>query len=374
MMERPPAPVLVVADFLYPNYMGGSGRLVHSFLRGLEANGLPFTVVTRPSAGVYGATGELDPDYERWKAAGKVIEAGPFSPKLWGALLRCSRETVLNVHHPVLGLFFTLFAPRKRLAYFFHGPWHEEYKAAGGGGLAYRIKKAIQVWLLHKADRIMVLSDFFGDVARGLVKHPEKVLRVPPMLPTGGLPEERLHRGELRIKWGIPSDATVLFTSRRLTPRTGVLELARMFRASFGADHHLVIVGKGELQEKLAAETQGAGNIRCLSFVSDADLRELMLLSDVYVLPTLSLEGFGMVLLEAMDVGLPPVVSTTSGGGREFMETLDPRLVFSMEDAESLKRAITVARSSRSPEAWMQTAKEYDLKPQALVWHGVLDS
>ena len=83
--------------------------------------------------------------------------------------------------------------------------------------------------------------------------------------------------------------------------------------------------------------------ISFLHFVSDDDLKLLMSLSDVYVLPTRQLEGFGLVVLEALSLKLPVVVSDRSGGAAEFMAKFNNNFIFELDDSESLKNAIEAA-------------------------------
>ena len=366
---KPVTPLIIVADFLFPNYTGGGARIIHSFLKGLDSAAIDFKVITRPGAGIYGSTSVMDADFEKWSLAGRIIEAPPFSLKLLSALRLFSRETVLNIHHPVLGMFFSFLAPRKHIVYFFHGPWHEEYKVAGGGRIGYWIKKRIQIHLLKRADKIVVLSRYFGDIAAELAGNKNKVRVLPPIIEARAFEGEREARSELRRRWKIPEAATVLFTSRRLTNRTGVIELVKMFKTGFDENHWLIIVGKGELQKVLETEIAGEKNIRFFHYVSEESLRELLLLSDVYVLPTLALEGFGMVVLEAMDAGLPVVVSESSGGAREFIEKIDPGLVFSMQSPESLRQATVHAQATRDPGRWTGIAATFDFKIQSRFWH-----
>ena len=91
-------------------------------------------------------------------------------------------------------------------------------------------------------------------------------------------------------------------------------------------------MGKGELQNELEEKIKNVDNINYFKFVSDKKLIELMILSSVYVLPTKELEGFGLVILEALSLNLPIIVSNKAGGGTEFIKQYDLNLIFDMEN------------------------------------------
>jgi glycosyltransferase involved in cell wall biosynthesis len=60
-------------------------------------------------------------------------------------------------------------------------------------------------------------------------------------------------------------------------------------------------------------------NVKLLGFVPDKELPELYNLSDVFVLPSLYSESFGITLLEAMASG-KPIVASKVGGIPEVVE------------------------------------------------------
>lgn len=85
-------------------------------------------------------------------------------------------------------------------------------------------------------------------------------------------------------------------------------------------DVELIVVGNGPLRSK--AETfclnQGLRNVRIAGHVPYETVKDFYLSSDVFVLPTLE-DLFGIVVIEAMALGLP-VLTTPYAGARELIK------------------------------------------------------
>jgi len=144
-----------------------------------------------------------------------------------------------------------------------------------------------------------------------------------------------------RLATGDPAFLTV----RRLAERMGHAPMLRAF-ASVAARHpgaYLYVAGDGPLRgrlERLAARLGLTDRVTFLGYVPDAELPGVYASADVFVLPTVELEGFGLATLEALASGLP-VVATPVGGTVEVLaglgdETMpDPTLV-EAADAEAI--------------------------------------
>ena len=235
----------------------------------------------------------------------------------------------------------------------FHGPWAAETAAEGGHGLAVRVRRAVERAVYGRADRLVVLSEAFRDVAvRDYGVHPDRVRIVP-----GGVEAARfalpLSRAEARSRLGWPQDRPVVLAVRRLAHRMGLENLVDATVALRRAvpDVLVLVAGGGRLAGPLRERIAAAGldgHVRLLGFVPDADLPLAYRAADLSVVPTAALEGFGLVAAESLAAGTPALV-TPVGGLPEVVRGLSPDLVLPAADAATLAEGLAAALTGRLP-------------------------
>ena len=120
-------------------------------------------------------------------------------------------------------------------------------------------------------------------------------------------------RQQFRLQWGIPEDALVLGTIGRLHPTKGqtyLIKAAAQLRLKF-PNLHLLIIGNGPLRQDLEFELKQSTIPHTLTgYLPQA--YEALPAMDLFVLPSVS-EGMGLVLLEAMQAGIPIVANAVGG-------------------------------------------------------------
>jgi glycosyltransferase involved in cell wall biosynthesis len=104
----------------------------------------------------------------------------------------------------------------------------------------------------------------------------------------------------------------------------------------------LYLAGKGRLRNELEAQVLALGlteHVKFLGFVPDDQLPLIYRAADVNVVPTLALEGFGLVAAEALAAGTPSLV-TPVGGLPEVVSDLSSDLIFKSTSAEDIREAL----------------------------------
>ncbi len=176
---------------------------------------------------------------------------------------------------------------------------------------------------LKDADKIIAVSNATKNYVLSLGAKPKKVVVLHNGVDLVKFKPIAGKRAEMRKKLGIPKDAVVALTVRRLVYKNGVDTLIESANLAVKKNPRIVFlaVGKGpDLNAvKLRIEQLGiAGNFRLTGFVSDEDLPFYYNAADFFVLPSKSGEGLPLVALEAMACGLP-VVATNVGGISEVL-------------------------------------------------------
>ena len=144
----------------------------------------------------------------------------------------------------------------------------------------------------------------------------------------------------------------------RLTEEKGVrLLMAAWDRiaASGGPGIPLVIAGAGPLADEV---TQWASTRADVSYVGRHDAaasRAVLARSVAVVVPSLWLETFGLVVVEAMAAGVPAVVAGHSSLGELVTDEVDG-LTFTPGDVAGLAEAL--GRMARAPGSWGRAARE----------------
>jgi glycosyltransferase involved in cell wall biosynthesis len=148
-------------------------------------------------------------------------------------------------------------------------------------------------------------------------------------------------RPAARDALGLPATAPLVVCVANNRPRKGVpvlIEAAGLLAAE--CDAHFLLVGRGmtspEIRKRIA-ETGRAGRFHCFDFRSD--VLAIVAACDIAVLPSLRREGLPKTVVEAMALGIAPIVTDT-GGSAELVVDGESGLVVPPGDAAALAAAI----------------------------------
>jgi glycosyltransferase involved in cell wall biosynthesis len=281
-----------------------------------------------------------------------------------GALVRQEQFDLVWCHHYSPGLGGLVLAEQKGIPglFTYHASRYVEWTTRAGrprrfnsafsrlffrwwaDALYARTSFRIESKCLEKSSLITALSEFSRRQIEDVHPGQEGKVRIIP----GGVDTERFRPvgdvGRLREKLGLPSEAFIILTVRRLIKRMGLENLIDSMRIVLQSqpDALLLVGGKGYLLESLKTRASRAGldeRVRLLGYIDEELLPGYYAASDLFLLPTLSLEGFGMVTLEALACGTP-VIGTNVGATPEILGRLDPGLILAGVEPEEIARAV----------------------------------
>jgi glycosyltransferase involved in cell wall biosynthesis len=382
--------ILVVTQSFFPDVDGGSGRFVFELCTRLRKKGHGVTLLGERASRIRAPIARID--------GIKVLRYGNpllglllpwtftspmFAYEVSKTLFRRERFDLVWCHHYSPGLGGLLFAGQKGIPSLFtyHASRYLEWTAGAGQPRRFnsRASRFLLRWwadgvyssaalrieekCLEASDRIAVLSDFSRKQLEDI--HPQEAAKVE-VIP-GGVDTEKFRpvcdMKSVRRRLGLPEDAFVILTVRRLIRRMGLENLVDAMESISRdePDALLLIGGKGYLLPSLRERVLGAGlggRVRFLGYIDDRLLPEYYAASDLFVLPTLSLEGFGMVTLEALACGTP-VLGTNVGATPEILKGLDPDLILEQHDPEHIAGVILRQKSKYTAREMRSKCRQY---------------
>lgn len=345
----------------FPEFAGGLHRMYYELVRHLPSSGVEVR-------GLVAGSHRVEHD------SGGVVRAFASSdvplPLRWLALRRALRQLTPGWPPDVIAAHFALYAfpvldrlGSYPLVFHFHGPFAQEAKAEGVNAVNTRAKAALERSVYRRANRCIVLSRAFGDVLhRDYGVPPDRIRQVPGGVDAGAY-DTGLTRQEARERLGWPDDRPIVITVRRLTARMGLETLisAMSELRRRVPDVLLLIAGKGALSGELEARVRSEGlekHVRLLGFVPDKDLPTAYRAADLSVVPTVALEGFGLVAVESLATGTPVLV-TPVGGLPEVVGDLSDDLVLPGSGAEDLLEGIEAALTGNVALPEAQACQDY---------------
>lgn len=145
----------------------------------------------------------------------------------------------------------------------------------------------------------------------------------------------------------------------------GIDVLLRSWRelSSESPETKLVIVGTGSEERSLRELTNSlglGGQVEFAGRISDQELVQLYARALFTVVPSVALEGFGLIALESLASGRAPVV-TNCGGLPDSVRGFDKSLIVEKNDVEALAQRISLALDGNvpSPEACRAHAETF---------------
>lgn len=274
----------------------------------------------------------------------------------------------LLTYDGLLGIF-----PNAKYVYTVHSPVKLELQTTGRGqSSSQRLKLTIASLLTNRIEKrvlqysTLITSDStYTKQVLGQI-HGDKIGDKTCVM-SGWVDESHFtiapNREQLKHQLGVKSDSPFFFTLRRLEPRNGLdmLIYALQLVKEAGYDFQMVIGGNGTQKESLIQLRDRLGltdKIRFLGRVSDDDLPRWYSACDVFLLPTHSLECFGIITLEAFASGRP-VIATPVGAIPEIVNQVEPRWLSADNLSTSYAKTLLSYLHGNLPHHTPQTLREF---------------
>lgn len=193
--------------------------------------------------------------------------------------------------------------------YFFHGPADAEAKVEGKSRFKIFIARALDRFTLNRASRVSVVSLYFYNYLLKRYSTLENRLSIiePKFILSKHQKDEKL------ISSMIKPDRTNVVIVRRLVERTGVYNFLKFF---LDIDHpnkndfHFHICGLGpQLNLIKNLQSENPHLLTVYGRVTEIKKQSLYAGCNFNLVPSVALEGFGLVLVEGALQGCPSVVS-----------------------------------------------------------------
>lgn len=354
--------IVMCAEVSAERVIGGAERILRHQALGLRARGHDVTLVTRarreddPERADIGGVVEHRYQVDRRHEPAFVASTLRRSVAVFDRATEAAPIDAAVVHQALAGLGPMLQRFRQVHAWIYMclSLAHEEFmtRVTPGDGAAAQLRWQVNVLLrqrierfvMRRCHRVVVLSEFMR--RRVMEVHGISTRRIS-LIPGAVDPQwfmPPLSRTDVRRALDLVEEQTVLFTVRNLVPRMGLEHLIDAV-ARLRERHPALLVligGEGPLRDALETRIARYGlerQVRLLGFVPETRLQQYYQAADLVVMPTLQLEGFGLVTVEAMACGTP-VLSTPVAALPEVVGRLDPLLVADGTDGTALAKAI----------------------------------
>lgn len=216
----------------------------------------------------------------------------------------------------------------KRVTSVYNYPYEDfpmEFGKVNGNIMAF-----IQVRAIRNFDSVITCSHF---IASKLSKCdlPLKVIYtgVPDSF---FIPLSEKERNEVKAKLGVPLQKVVAIFIARFIPRKNAKFLVEAVKRAKNDRLFLLMMGDGEELDECKNILNDENKIMYLG--SCPGTRDYLQVSDYYISPSHS-EGFPTSVLEALSIGVQPILSDIAPH-REMIENISPDMLFPLDNTDSL--------------------------------------
>ncbi|MBW4537137.1 MAG: glycosyltransferase family 4 protein [Pleurocapsa minor HA4230-MV1] len=291
----------------------------------------------------------------------RVIAVAPSKSLLlqrWRAMRKNYRQLVAQEKYDLIVSHFALYTfalldliGDRPLVTHFHGPWALESDVEIKRPISIWVKKQIEITVYRRSSQFIVLSQTFRDILHQEYQVPLAKIHIIP----GGVDIDRfnidLSPTESRCQLNWPQDRPIIFCIRRLAKRMGIENLITAMAQVRDRypDILLYIAGKGALATTLQTQIEAlelTNHVKLLGFMPDRQLPLCYRAANFSIVPTIALEGFGLIVVESLAAGTP-VLGTPIGGIPEILNPFCADLVLAGCNPDELARGMIETLSGK---------------------------
>ena len=358
--------ILSLQYYTYPDAIGGAWKVPFELNHRLSKRGHTVNVITcKPNEDFPDEESVEGVTFHRISSA-SAKAFWRLTRSLWKKIDRLCKEgpiDIVHVHNPLTG-FIALLHPALwtvPIVYHFHSAWFDEEKINRRGnptsGLWQSMRETVALLAIRsmewfcffRAHRVVVLSAY----SLRRFRHYFPFYGTQTEIISGGVDTEEfrpaknsMEREALRDKYGLPQNTPILLTVRRLHYRMGLENLlhalAIVNKKTPDAEFLVLIAGEGPLRETLSRQIEELHlqkKVRLTGMLSQESLPEYYRCADLFILPTLMIEGFGLSTAEALATGLP-VLGTPVGATQNILGSINAHMLFEGTDPDALANGI----------------------------------
>jgi glycosyltransferase involved in cell wall biosynthesis len=348
--------ILVFTFSSYPDNYGGVSKVIYEISKRLCQKGHNLSILTRRKERSFPEHEVIEGiNFYRFNAPfkreiSKYTLASRYMLPEFIRLCKGIRFDLIHIHDIIMAPVLCLSEFGRKIPWVvtFHAPTFKEIEVqhltAVSDGRGPSLKKYVEVsalsglvkllnsYSLHKADKVISLSEYNNQLLKKYFDIDQnKVFLIP-----GGVDLETYKYTEdkqrAKTSLGLPKNRFILLTIRRLEPRMGIQNLIKAIPKvrRFFPEILLVIGGTGSIRnelEELTKELKVTEHVLFKGYLSEALKSTFYQAADLFIMPTLRLEGFGLSTIEALASGTP-VLATPVGNNKKIIGELNPGFLF----------------------------------------------
>lgn len=366
--------ILMVADDFFPSVIDSRTRILNELSKSLAKKGNNVYVLTCVQQVNTGSDyhGVLDGvKIKRYQVNSRGNLAFHFSSLInsFSLFNQISKETsfdLINFYQPLTawGVNFTKMARKIPQVYTLHSLGSQECKVENEKN---KIQSFVNRWLERKivknCRKVIVSNELSRERAIDYYRIKKSKIEIIPV----GVDTEKFsplkNKESLKSDFGVSPDKFVLFSLCPPTPGAGVKNLIKAMSAVVKKNPDLVlIIGvEGALGEGIKSEVNHSGLDGQIKLEGNIEVNFLPYcyrVADLFILPDINQEGFGLIALEALSCGVP-VLGAPGGRIREILGSLDQDLLFKDNTPESIAEKILAYSSSMNLLELSQKCRDF---------------